>query len=178
MLLFKEDDSQKPDSMNYHWSETLYDGQPDSLVPAVPSHWHKYHDEHMEVTRGRVELTAEGKTTILKAGDPKLVIPRWHVHGFSFIKGEAATLKEYTDPPGNFKDDFFENLYDDGELNFTSLLRGCYRGDTYLSLPGGIQLLDQVFMNVAGSIVSYFYPQKNKGVAAENVAKESADAKL
>lgn len=177
-MLFKIDDSQPLDSIHHHWTETLYDGEPDSLVPVVPSHWHKYHDEIMEVTRGRVEFTADGNSTILTPGDPPIVIPRWHVHGFSFFKGEPATVKEKTDPTGEFKENFFENIYDDGESHVISLLRGCYHGDAYLSLPGGFKLLDQVFMNVAGGIASYFFPQKHKGLAAENVAKGSIDAKL
>jgi hypothetical protein len=39
-MIFKVDDSLPTDSVDYHWSETSYDGAPDSLV-----HWHKYHDE-------------------------------------------------------------------------------------------------------------------------------------
>ena len=125
----------------------------------------------MEVISGRLEFFMDGKGTILTENDPPLVIPRYHVHSFRFFKGEPATFKEKTDPPGDFKETFFENLLDDGKLTIASTLRACYWGDTYLALPGGIKLLDQVFTLLTGPIASYFFPQKHKGMLAENIAK-------
>ena len=46
-MVFKIDDTKPSDSIYHRWSETSYDGAPDSIVISVPEHWHKNHDEHM-----------------------------------------------------------------------------------------------------------------------------------
>ncbi len=51
-MVFKVDESVPADSVDYHWSKTTYDGAPDSLVPEIPAHWHKHHDEYMVCSRG------------------------------------------------------------------------------------------------------------------------------
>ena len=170
-MIFKVDDSQPADSIHHHWSETSYDGLPDSYVPEIPPHWHKLHDEHMEVVQGRVEFTADGKTVIAKAGDEVLTIPRMHTHSFKFFKGKATTLKEYTTPAGDFKESFFEDLLDEGSMTLSSALRAGYYGDTYFALPGGFKMLDQAVTLGLGGIAAYFFPQKNKGMLAESAKK-------
>ena len=148
-----------------------YDGAADSLVYAVPPHWHKFHDEHMEVLRGSVEFTANGQTTVVSAGDPKLVIPRLHVHSIRFLKGKSAVFTEKTDPPGDFKERFFENVMDDGTVTLSAVLRAGYDGDAYMHFPYSFRLLDEAITLVGGAIAKVLFPQKNRGMLAESMAK-------
>ena len=124
----------------------------------------------MEVLKGRVEFTLDGKARIVKAGDPTLFLPRRHVHSFKFFNGEPTMLKERaTAGPASLKEDFFENLLDDDSLNFWATIRACYDGDCYLSLPGGFQLVDQAFVNVVGGFAKWMWPQKHPGMRQRNV---------
>ena len=95
-MIFKIDESQPSDSLYSHWSEVHYDGEPDSTVPAVPLHWHRLHDEHMLVTKGRAEFTDNGKKIVANACDDLITIPRMHTHSIKCFKGEATIFKEYT----------------------------------------------------------------------------------
>ena len=168
-MLFKADKSKHTTSTEHRWTEVIYDALPDSWVPSVPAHWHKNHDEYVQVLTGRMELIVNGKSTIVKAGDPPIFIERLHVHASNFFKGEATTVKESTNPAGDFKAVFFENLLDDGTLNMVSMLRACYDGDTYLSLPGGLQWMDAAFVSVAGGFARWMWPQQHKNLSAENL---------
>jgi hypothetical protein len=141
------------------------------MVPSIPAHWHKLHDEHMQVTKGRVEFTADGKTVIGNVGDDVLTIPRMHAHSFKMFKGEATVLKEFTTPAGDFKESFFEDLLDDGGFTLSSALRAGYYGDTYFALPGNFKMLEQALTLGLGGIAAYFFPQKNKGMAKEGTLK-------
>ncbi|KAF2490993.1 hypothetical protein BU16DRAFT_530568 [Lophium mytilinum] len=155
-------DDSKPDGhIDRCWTETTYDGKPGSMKLEVPGHWHKYHDEYMEVLRGRMTLYLEGTgSVVLAAGDERLKIPRWHVHSFAAFEGEEAVLKELTDPSGEFKAEFFRNATQSGSMNITDALRAFWEGDAYVSLPGNIKLLDQAFIAVAGTIAKFFWPAK------------------
>ena len=157
--------------MYSHWSELRYDGKPESDVPEVPPHWHKLHDEHMLVTQGHVEFTSNGKTIIGNAGDEMITIPRMITHGFKVLKGEPTILHEYTTPPGDFKETFFEDLLDEGRMTMLAALRAAYNGDTYFSLPGGFKWVDQAVTLGLGGFAAYFFPQKNKGMLAQSVVK-------
>jgi hypothetical protein len=42
------------------------------------------HDEIMEVLEGRILIYVNGKELVLSAGDPNILIPRGHIHGFTF----------------------------------------------------------------------------------------------
>lgn len=57
----------------------------------------------MTVLEGRVQVTLNGQTTILRAGDPSMVIPRRAVHSFKGFKGERLVVREQADPPGDYK---------------------------------------------------------------------------
>jgi mannose-6-phosphate isomerase-like protein (cupin superfamily) len=170
-MLFKTDESKPKDSVDYQWSEVTYDGKPDSWVPEIGAHWHKHHDEIMEVLEGRVEFTLDGKAVILKPGDDPITIPRWHTHSFRFFKGEPSVFSERTNPTGDFKMDFFEDLLDTGKIDMLGALRAFYNGDTYIALPFGIKAIDQVVTLGLGAVVAWLVPQKNKGLLAESVAK-------
>lgn len=177
-MLFKADESKPKDSIDYRWSEVSYDGKPDSWVPEIGAHWHKHHDEFMEVLSGRVSFTLDGKTIILKPGDDPIKIPRLHIHSFKFFKGEPSVFTERTDPVGEFKMDFFEDLLDTGEIDMLRAFRAFYQGDTYIALPGNFRLLDQAFTIGVGAIVAWWFPQQNKGMLAESVTKLPVEASV
>ena len=174
-IVFKADESQAKDSIDYRWSEVSYDGKPDSWVPEIGAHWHKTHDEYMSVLSGRVQFTLDDQVVVLTPDDEPIKIPRWHVHSFKFFKGEPAVFKEKTDPTGEFKMDFFEDLLDTGEIDMVRAFRAFYNGDTYIALPFGIRAIDQVFTYGVGAVITWLYPQKNKGMLAESVIKEPAE---
>ena len=175
-MLFKIDDSQPPDSLQSHWSEVHYDGHPNSWVPEIPPHWHKHHDEHMLVTRGSVEFTATGKPVILKGGDEMLTIPRMVTHGFKVVKGEATVFKEFTTPPGDFKEAFFEDLLDEGRITLGSALRAAYYGDTHFGLPGGFKVLEQAVTVGFGGLAAWVWPQRHRGMLGESAGKGDGTA--
>lgn len=125
----------------------------------------------MVVLQGRVEFKDDGKTVMGNAGDDMITIPRMHVHSFKLFKGEETVLREYTTPPGDFKETFFEDLLDDGKLNMTSAFRAAYHGDTYFPTPGGFKWVDQAVTIGLGGIAAYFFPQKHKGMLAESALK-------
>jgi mannose-6-phosphate isomerase-like protein (cupin superfamily) len=177
-MVFTTDDTEPKDSVSYRQTETSYDGLPGSFVPIIPPHWHKYYDEHMHVTAGRVEFTLDGKSVILKPGDPPLVIERCHVHSVRFLKGEAATFVERTNPTGEFKQDFFENLLDDGPWSTWTAFRAFYYGDTYAAMPGGFKIVDEAVTLSLGWLTSWVFPQKHKGMLAESMKDFPVEAKL
>ena len=143
-LRFFIDHSKPEDSIDHAWTEASYDGKADSDLLEVGAHWHKYHDEYMQVLEGRMSFTLEGKTTVLSAGDPALKLPRGHVHSAICFKGERTTVKERTDPAGDFKQLFFRDLLQSGKPGFWIAMRAFYDGDTYVSLPGNVKIVDQV----------------------------------
>ncbi|RDW91605.1 hypothetical protein BP5796_02770 [Coleophoma crateriformis] len=139
-----------------HWTEVTYDGELDSEVLVVPTHWHKHHDELMEVLEGRLKIYLDGKEHIVAAGDPPMLIPRRHRHGLSVIKGERVRVTERTIPAGEFKALFFQDMFQAGSPSILTVFRASYDGDGYISLPGNIQLLDEVFITVVGFISKFF----------------------
>lgn len=164
-------DSSKPrDSLDYHVSEVFYDGEPDSDVPDIPSHWHKLHDEHMSVLEGRVEFSMDGKSYVRGPNDPVLVIPRRHVHGFKCFKGERARIQERTNPvdEGIKKDEFFADLLSEGSIGMVSAFRAAYSGDTVLVMTG-IKAVDEVARLVLGGLFTWWYPLKREGKLPDGV---------
>jgi mannose-6-phosphate isomerase-like protein (cupin superfamily) len=63
----------------------------------------QHHDEHITVVEGRITATLDGKDMIVKAGDPPLIIPRLHLHGFHGFPGESCVFEERNLPPGDYK---------------------------------------------------------------------------
>jgi mannose-6-phosphate isomerase-like protein (cupin superfamily) len=55
------------------------------------------------VVEGRVEITLNGKTTAVKAGDPAVLVPRRAVHSVKGFKGEKLIFREKPDPAGIYK---------------------------------------------------------------------------
>ena len=52
---------------------------------------------------GRVEITLDGKTTVMKAGDAAVLVPRRSVHSVKGFKGEKLIFREKPDPAGIYK---------------------------------------------------------------------------
>lgn len=114
----------------------------------------------MHVLSGRISFSLDGKESVLTPADPPLFIPRLHVHGFHFFAGEAASFTERTNPAGDFKERFFADIFEAGQPTFVSVMRAFYDGDTYMALPGGIGLVDEVYTTVVGGVAKWMYPKK------------------
>ncbi|KAL5314151.1 hypothetical protein ACEPPN_018575 [Leptodophora sp. 'Broadleaf-Isolate-01'] len=147
--------SKPEDSPEHNWVDTAYDGKDDSDILTIPNHWHREHDEIMEVLEGTMIFYLDGKKIIASAGDAPLLIPRGHVHGF--------TVKR-TQPAGSFKALFFQDMFQQGSPGFLLAMRVFYDGDTFVSLPGGFKVLDYVFMTIVGFIAKAFVPAKPAAV--------------
>ena len=50
-----------------------------------------------------MEITLNGKTSLLKAGDPAVLVPRRAVHSVKGFKGEKLIFREKPDPAGIYK---------------------------------------------------------------------------
>jgi len=154
-------DHSKPiDDPDHNYTVASYDGAEDSLVFAVPRHWHDDHAEIMEVLCGQVGIEVNGKTTVLSAGDGPFLIPRGSFHSIAGVKGVKTILKEKTIPAGDFKARFFQDMLQNGNPSFLLAMRSFYDSGGYVSLPGNIKLLDWLFVTVIGFIAKAFVPPK------------------
>lgn len=104
----------------------------------------KNHDEIMEVLSGRAQFYIDGKKIIASAGDARLIIPRFSVHGIDFFKGEPTIIREKTVPAGEFKALFFQDVFRNGTPNFFMAMRAFYDGHSYAALPGNLKILDRL----------------------------------
>lgn len=152
-MTFHRDDSKAPNDVERYYSLTTCDGGVNDIALEVPQHWHKYHDEHMSCIEGQIELSLEGSILTAKPGDPAIIIPRRAVHGFKFPKGQRAVLKEMTDPTGEFKQMFFEDVFGSGRGSFFGAMRAFADGDTYIKMPGPWRWVDEVWMFVMWALV-------------------------
>ncbi|TVY53524.1 hypothetical protein LCER1_G006698 [Lachnellula cervina] len=155
-------DHSKPEDLPEHnWVETTYDGKEGSDVLAVPNHWHRDHDEIMEVLEGKIVFYLDGEEHLTSAGDPSIIIPRGHIHGFTAIKGTYVRFTERTVPTGTFKALFFQDLFQRPEIpSFLMVMRVSYDWDVFPSLPGGFKWLDYSFITAVGFIAKAFVPGK------------------
>ncbi|KAF7187869.1 hypothetical protein HII31_10769 [Pseudocercospora fuligena] len=180
VMRFMVDESKATDDLRHHWTETSYDGRPESWVPDIGSHWHKYHDEYMEILEGEIDFVLDGKAVTLHAGDPSLHIPKCHVHSFKFKAGVKSVLIERTDPVGDFKEKFFEVLLDEritdgGKPSLLSVMLSFYDGDTFLGLPGGFKLLEENLtwlLSVLGKLWAPNGPRVQPGAVPMNKKTE------
>ena len=123
----------------------------------------------MSCTQGSIQLSLNGHTSTVTPQDDEVFIPRRSVHGFKFSKGQAATLRERTDPTGEFKQRFFEDVFDPtGWGKFGPTFRAFADGDTYIPVPGPFRWLDEVFMFLVGFVVKLLYPRS--GASPKSVA--------
>ncbi|KAG4422020.1 hypothetical protein IFR04_004879 [Cadophora malorum] len=159
------DTSKTEDSPGYNWSEVLYEGKDGDDLLEVPAHWHRDHDEVMEILEGSMSFTIDGKKRIVSAGDPPILIKRGQVHSITAIKGVRTRATERTIPSGTFKALFFQDLLQyDTMPGFFMTMRVFYDGDCYAALPGGFKMLDYAFITVMGLIAKPFVAARPKGV--------------
>ncbi|KAI0132623.1 hypothetical protein BJ170DRAFT_614683 [Xylariales sp. AK1849] len=119
------------------------------------------HSEIFTVLEGRVEVTLNGVKKLFRAGDQDLLIPARAVHSVRGFEGERLVMRERSDPPGDYKALFFNDLLSTGSFDsFSHFLRASYDGDAYIALPLYFRFLDVVFMTVAGGIAHLFAPRK------------------
>lgn len=166
-MIFYRDDSKPEDAKERYYSHTICDGKPGSLALEVPRHWHDYHDEYMKCIEGQLEVSLDDKIIIAKPGEDALFIERGHVHGFKFPKGQRAVLQELTDPTGEFKQRFFEDIFEKG-LTFWTMMRGFADGDTYIAFTP-FRWLDLVCMAVLGFVARWRLPREG-GVIPKSIA--------
>jgi mannose-6-phosphate isomerase-like protein (cupin superfamily) len=156
-MTFHLDETKPEGHVERYFSLTVREHDADDTLAEVPKHWHKHHDEYMSCEEGHIELYLDGTTIIAKSGDPAVFIPRRKVHGFKFPKGEKAVLKEMTQPTGEFKQRFFEDILAD--WGFWNAMRGFADGDTYIALPGPFRWLDELYMMVVAVLVKLVHPR-------------------
>lgn len=115
----------------------------------------------MLVLSGRVTFTKGNQTVIATPETGTLHIPKTIVHGFKLFKGEPTVFKERTDPPGDFKEDFFTALCDTetGQPSFVTAARSFCDGDTFIA-TGGPLVVDRVVTSILGGVVRWMYPPK------------------
>ncbi|KAH6723128.1 hypothetical protein BKA61DRAFT_585865 [Leptodontidium sp. MPI-SDFR-AT-0119] len=159
-------DKSKPEtSPGYNWSEVFYEANEGDVPLVVPAHWHKDHDEIMEVLEGRILITIDGKEKTVSGGDPPVLIKRGEVHSIAFIKGIRTRATERTIPAGTFKALFFQDLLQNKSLpGFFLTMRVFYDGDCYAALPGGFKVVDWVFVTVMGFLARPFVAGKKMEV--------------
>lgn len=96
------DPSEPEDSLSRWTSEGVAEGRPGDDLFEVPSHWHRYHSEVMDVREGRIQITIDGVTRVAVAGE-KVHIPAGAVHALKSFPGERVVVRESADPPGDYK---------------------------------------------------------------------------
>jgi mannose-6-phosphate isomerase-like protein (cupin superfamily) len=170
-MTFHLDESKPEGHVERYFSLTVREHDADDTLAEVPKHWHKHHDEYMSCEEGHIELYLDGATIIAKPGDPAVFIPRRKVHGFKFPKGEKAVLKEMTQPTGEFKQHFFEDIL--SNWGFWNAMRGFADGDTYIALPGPFRWLDELYMMVIAVLVKLVHPRA--GEVPKSIAPLIAD---
>ena len=170
-MTFHIDESKPEGHIERYFSLTTRGLDADDSLIEVPKHWHKHHDEYMACIEGQIELYLEGQTILAKPGDPPVFLERRRVHGFKFPHGKKAVLKELTQPTGEFKQHFFEDIFEN--LGFWGVMRGFADGDTYIALPGPFRWLDELYMLVIGALASLFHPRR--GAKPNSIAPLIAD---
>ncbi|KAI1360497.1 hypothetical protein F5Y08DRAFT_348719 [Xylaria arbuscula] len=129
----------------------------------VPPHWHKEHAEQMTLLEGRVKITLNGKTRIVKAGDPPVLVERRVVHSFQSFKGERVVVEERPIPGGKYKFMFFNDMLSKGtSQGFWYNMRVFYDGDGYIALPLYFRFFDELFIKVFGGIAHLFMAPRPK----------------
>lgn len=96
------DDSKPASSVEHRWTETTWEGR--GKVFSIPLHWHQYHDEHLEVLEGELDIYSDGSWHRTTPLDGKIVIKRTEVHGVKCVPGKTMVLKEAVDPVGGYKE--------------------------------------------------------------------------
>ncbi|KAF2115651.1 hypothetical protein BDV96DRAFT_574242 [Lophiotrema nucula] len=158
------DHSKPEDHVDHNWTENTYDGKEGSELLAIPNHWHNYHDEVMEVLSGTIKFFVGGKEIIATPANGPVLITRGTIHGFTAIKGQQVTFTEKNIPSGDFKARFFQDLFQAGTPGLLLAFRAFYDGDTYIAVPGGFKVVDQIVTSFFGLLAKLFVPAKPNAV--------------
>ncbi|KAJ7359573.1 hypothetical protein DFH08DRAFT_686610 [Mycena albidolilacea] len=131
----------------------------------VPPHWHAFHGEHHIVLKGRICLTQDGVSRILRPEDGVCVTPAGVVHSIETFAGEETILEETTVPSGETKVIFFRNLfYPSVTRSFLRTMQVFYYGDAYPELPLRSRWLEWLMVVVVGGwvagLLGYQIPDK------------------
>lgn len=119
-----------------------------------------------------------GITTRVKAGPDQIRVPRYVKHSIKCIAEVRSVVKEQTDPTGEFKewyvdelcpklglllrkltDDevgnrFFRDFFAFGNpTSFLHVMRAFWDGDVYPALPGGFHIMDQLVSQLTSQTV-------------------------
>ncbi|KZT52736.1 hypothetical protein CALCODRAFT_520525 [Calocera cornea HHB12733] len=86
----------------------------------VPPHWHDYHDEHIKVITGLLDIYRDGLWERFPAGSEEALIRRG--------------VDPITDQP-EFKVLFFRDLFSVSKPSFLHVMRAFHDGDAFLKLP-------------------------------------------
>ncbi|KAH8777369.1 hypothetical protein F5883DRAFT_543377, partial [Diaporthe sp. PMI_573] len=125
------DPSQPEDSLTRWTSEGIVEGRPGDDVFEVPPHWHSSHSEVMDVREGRIQVTIDGVTSVVVAGE-KAHIPAGAVHSIKGFPGERVVVRESADPAGEYKHLFFADLLSQSwPSGFWHTMRVFYDWDAY-----------------------------------------------
>ncbi|CEJ89678.1 hypothetical protein VHEMI05505 [[Torrubiella] hemipterigena] len=152
------DESQPEDSIYRYTMDTISTGEEDLVIPP---HWHKHHQEHFSVLQGKLEVTVNGKMSILNVGDEPMILERGAVHSMKAYKGEPVIFRERPDPPGIYKAIFFNDMFAKGGFpGVLHALRAFYDGDGYMALPFGSRLLDEIFISLFGGMAHLFVEKR------------------
>ncbi|CAN8095613.1 unnamed protein product [Discula destructiva] len=156
------------------WQVTIVCEGGDSDPAHVPAHWHKGHDEHMQVFEGRFKLILEGKTRILTPDDGEVRIPARAIHEINGFPGEKLIFRERTSPPGDYKVSFFNDLSSglegrDPGLDWYRIwhtIRVCSDGDTIPTLGLHFKAIDVLVIHFLGFLAKLFIWSIPKRVGA------------
>ncbi|KAF2825527.1 hypothetical protein CC86DRAFT_371161 [Ophiobolus disseminans] len=154
------DDSKAGSSVDHRWTETTWEGK--GSLFSVPLHWHQYHDEHLEVLQGELDIYYDGSWHRTSPADGNIVVKRTKVHGFRGISGKRMVLKEAVDPVGDYKEAFFRDLSQPSSSKVLLAFRAFYDWDTYPSIGNGWSplWLDQLVVILIGGFAKLIVPKK------------------
>ncbi|KZP34380.1 hypothetical protein FIBSPDRAFT_1035436 [Athelia psychrophila] len=126
----------------------------------VPPHWHAAHDERHTVLKGRIEITQDGISRIVRPEDGVVITPRGVVHSLRGFVGEEAIVEESTLPSETTteqKQIFFRNMCAPGMLprpSFLAIMQVFYYGDSYPAFPRGFRWLETSFVVLVGGYLA------------------------
>ncbi|KAJ7502670.1 hypothetical protein B0H11DRAFT_1712642 [Mycena galericulata] len=127
----------------------------------VLRHWHRSYDEHHTVLKGRVRITQDDVTKVVRPEDGILVTPAGVVHSISTYPGEEAILEEITVPAGRIKILFFRSLFAPGVFQSgLRIMQVFYYGDTYPELPLRMRWVETLLVVVVGGWLAGLFGYK------------------
>ncbi|PSN69666.1 hypothetical protein BS50DRAFT_674216 [Corynespora cassiicola Philippines] len=154
------DDSKTPDDNDHLWVTQTYDPpSKDTPIWVVPLHWHQYHDEHLEILEGALNIYHHDKWHLVTPESGVVFAERGMVHGFKSIPGVRLVLKERVTPTGDYKVAFFKDVGQRGSAGpgFWLVMRIAYYNDLYPWLSR-FKWIDWMFVTLVGGFARLFEP--------------------